>query len=192
MSYRRIHLAALSLGLGLLASFGVLASTDFPERIQLENHALQRIGSGTARYGGIIRVYDAALYAPSRSSRADILDTAVPKRLEIVYHRSIEAELLAEAAQHTLERQHGTDVLDRWRYDIQRLHAAYRDVSDGDRFALAVVPGQGVTLEFNGREVARIDEPEFGRIYFGIWLGDEPLSASLRDALLPKNCCQPN
>lgn len=190
MSYRRTCLAALSLVLGLLVSLSVPASTEFAERITLEDHALQRIGSGTARYAGIIRVYDAALYAPARSARADILDTDVPKRLEIVYHRSIEAELLAEAAQHTLERQHGPDVLERWRSAIQKLHAAYRDVSDGDRFALAVTPGQGVALEFNGREVARIDEPEFGRIYFGIWLGDMPLSASLRDALLPVNCCQ--
>jgi hypothetical protein len=28
-------------------------------------------------------------------------------------------------------------------------------------------------------------------VYFGIWLGEQPLSASLRDALLPATCCQP-
>jgi len=107
-----------------------------------------------------------------------------------LYHRPIKAMLMVKAAQHVLERQHGTQTLERWQPSIDRLHAAYRDVAAGDRFALAMSPEHGLWLEFNGREVVRIDDPELGRLYFGIWLGDLPLSAKLRDALLPKECCQ--
>lgn len=165
------------------------AMASFPERINLESHTLQRIGIGTARYAGFISVYEAAFYAPSTITRANVLDVGVPKRLEIVYNRSIERKQLIKAAEHALKRQHDTGTLDRWRDAIDRLHASYRDVSAGDMFVLATAPDQGLLLEFNGLEVARIDEPEFARLYFGIWLGDPPLSASLREALLPAGCC---
>ena len=190
MTHHRIPFMAVLLLFGFLTTSSATASTHFPERITLENQALQRIGLGTARYAGIIRVYDAALYAPATGARADILDTALPKRLEILYHRSIEAKLLVEAALRTLEHQHGSEILVRWQSHLDRLHAAYRDVSAGDRFALEMIPEQGLRLEFNGREVARIYAPAFGRLYFGIWLGEKPLSATLRDALLPVDCCR--
>ncbi len=189
MTYHRIQLAALLL-LGVLIAPATQATTAFPEQITLESQQLQRIGFGSARYAGIVHVYDAALYAPLHNTAAGILDAATPKRLEILYHRPIEATLMVEAAQHVLERQHGTQTLERWQPSIDRLHAAYRDVAAGDRFALAMSPEHGLWLEFNGREVVRIDDPELGRLYFGIWLGDPPLSAKLRDALLPSGCCQ--
>ena len=76
-------------------------------------------------------------------------------------------------------------VLDRNGEPVPQFKA--RDI---DRLALSMAPEHGLWLEFNGREVARINKPQFGRLYFGIWLGDPPLSASLRDALLPGDCCQ--
>ncbi|MBU1191399.1 MAG: chalcone isomerase family protein [Gammaproteobacteria bacterium] len=190
MTYQRNVIAILCLALGLLTTTSGRASTGFPERIQLENHELQRIGSGTARYAGIITVYQAVLYAPASTARGNILDTDVPKRLEIVYSRSIEKAHLIEAAEHALERQQTPEILDRWRSTIDELHAAYQDVSAGDRFALVLLPEKGLSLELNGQGLLRIDKPDFARIYFGIWLGETPLSASLRDDLLPTDCCQ--
>ena len=189
MTYQRIRLAALVL-LGVLTAPTALAVTDFSERLTLENHQLQRVGIGSIRYAGIVHVYDAALYAPLQNTTKNILDAATPKRLEILYHRPIEAKLMVEAAQRMLERQHGTHTLERWQPSIDRLHAAYRDVAAGDRFALAMSPERGLWLEYNGRELVSIEDPEFGRLYFGIWLGDQPLSAGLRDALLPGECCR--
>lgn len=187
---RRTAMLLFCLLPGLLAMPGALASTYFAEQVSIAEHTLRRIGTGTARYAGVIRVYEAALYAPSASTRAQILDAAVPRRLEIVYRRPLDAQLLAAVAAQTLERQHGAETLRHWQAQIDSLHAAFRDVSDGDRLALTMAPEHGLWLEFNGREVARINKPQFGRLYFGIWLGDPPLSASLRDALLPGDCCQ--
>ena len=187
MNLNSITAAALFM-IAMFTTPAVAAASAFPERIAVENHQLERIGFGTARYAGVVQVYDAALYAPSREA-ADILGGATPKRLEIVYHRSIEAGMMIQAAQRTLERQHGADTLRRWQPQIERLHAAYRDVAAGDRFALATAPGRGLWLEFNGRESVRIADDEFAKLYFGIWLGEEPLSASLREALLPAGCC---
>lgn len=190
MTDSRNVIAILCLALGLMTVTSVIASTGFPERIQLEHHELQRIGSGTARYAGVISVYQAALYAPASTARGDILDTDVPKRLEIVYSRSIEKAHLIKAAEHALQRQQTPETLDRWRATINELHAAYQDVSAGDRFALVLIPEQGLSLELNGQGLLRIDQPDFARLYFGIWLGETPLSASLRDDLLPTDCCQ--
>lgn len=173
----------------LLATPITLASTMFPEQMSFEDRQLERVGFGTARYAGLIRIYDAALYAPLTNRGTDVLDTDIPKRLEIVYHKSLEADMLAEAALRILERQHGADVVERWQTQIDQLHAAYRNVAPGDRFALAMSPTYGLRLEFNGQEVAHIEDLEFGRLYFGIWLGEQPLSTTLRDALLPTGCC---
>lgn len=190
MNMQRIAWAAIIVT-ALFGTVPAAGALGFPERIALESQALQRVGSGTARYAGVIQVYDAALYAPPRAASADILGATIPLRLEIVYHRPIEAEMMIRAAQQTLERQHGAESLRRWQPQIERLHAAYRDVVAGDRFALTTAPGRGLGLEFNGRELVRIDDAGFAQVYFGIWLGEQPLSAGLRDALLPATCCQP-
>ena len=178
------------LNLCLVAVLGAVTTayaTTGPERGQrltAADNQLVRIGQGTARYAGFIPVYDAILYAQADVPADNILEPAVAKRLEIVYRVSLEADKMIMAAERTLARQHSEDQLARWRSEITTLHRSYRDVRSGDRYALVFDPSDGLRLEFNGQKLASVNSAEFAQLYFGIWLGNSPLSDRLRSALL--------
>lgn len=187
-SFLRTWLSA-ALGLWLLGfiipgSTVHASSTAFASQLRDADTTLVRLGQGTAHYARFIPVYDAALYIDQAASSEDLLDAGVAKRLDIVYRTSIKASDMVTAAERTLSRQHSEAVLARWRKEIDALHAAYRDVRSGDRYALVFQPDDGLWLEFNGTPVTRVAAAEFARLYLGIWLGDRPLSDRLKQALI--------
>lgn len=177
-------LAAVLLCVAAAQSLAYASSPAFAPRVTDADTTLVRVGQGTARYARLIPVYDAALYMERDAQAADILDAGIAKRLDIVYRVSIKAEDMITAAEHILARQHPEDVLARWRRELDALHAAYRDVQSGDRYALVFQPREGLWLEFNGERITRIAAEEFAQLYFGIWLGDEPLSDRLKQDLI--------
>jgi hypothetical protein len=160
------------------------SSTAFAAQLRDADTHLVRLGQGTAHYARFIPVYDAALYIDQDAGSQDYLDPGTAKRLDIVYRTSIKAGDMITAAERTLARQHSDATLARWRAEIDALHAAYRDVSSGDHYALVFQPGDGLRLEFNGKPVIHVAAAGFAQLYLGIWLGDPPLSERLKQALL--------
>jgi hypothetical protein len=45
-------------------------------------------------------------------------------------------------------------------------------------------PGVGAQFYQGGRALGRIDDPEFARRFFAVWLGPSTSAPALRDALL--------
>ena len=183
-NWLRTALTLWLLSVGIPGPAVYASSTAFAAQLRDADTNLVRLGQGTAHYARFIPVYDAALYIDQDAGSADPLDPGVAKRLDIVYRTSIKASDMITAAERTLARQHSEEVLARWREAIDALHAAYRDVDSGDRYALVFLPGDGLRLEFNGRPVTHVAATGFAQLYLGIWLGDPPLSARLKRALI--------
>ncbi len=173
------HLSALCL---LLPSL-VFASA-LPEKWRLDDIDLNRISSGSAYYAGLFRIYDAALYATDEHSIAFDGTPLRPLCLSLAYRVSIEREQLIEAAEQALKKQRGD--LTALRQQVQIVHDHYRDVQSGDSYALCYQPIAGTHLFYNGELQVTLPGEDFARAYLGIWLGERPLSPTLRDALLPK------
>ena len=146
---------------------------------------LTEAGSATARYAGLIKIYDATLRVSPQTSREDVLSAMTEKELEIRYRVDIAAKDLIKAASVTLEKQHDSEIRERFREETEQLHAHYRDVSEGDRFALQA-KDDTLSLLFNGENQVIISKPGFAAYYLGIWLGEAPLSDKVRDQLLRK------
>jgi hypothetical protein len=172
------------LGVSVPGSTVYASSTAFATQLRDGDTNLVRLGQGTAHYARFIPVYDAALYIDHNAGSQEYLDPGIAKRLDIVYRTSIKASDMVTAAERTLARQHSEATLARWRAEIDALHAAYRDVSSGDRYALVFQPGDGLRLKFNGKPVIHVAAAGFAQLYLGIWLGDPPLSARLKQALI--------
>jgi len=64
------------------------------------------------------------------------------------------------------------------------LRAAFPDVRKGDRITGIHRPSAGAVFLTNGRLTGRIDDPEFARLFFGIWLSPDTSEPALRQALL--------
>jgi len=146
---------------------------------------LAPIGSGSVRYLGLIKVYDATLYAPLMASETAILNAEESFCLQLDYAVDVPSTAFIEAADTILARQHEPAVLARLRSQIEKIHRSYRDVKGGDSYRLCYDDtNEQSRLALNDEVLATIESAEFAAVYFGIWLSpDQPLDESLRDDL---------
>ena len=174
----------------LLLSGDLLASTR--ERLQEANFAttrefaqnsLERKNQSVLTYLWA-DVYAAAFYAPAQASARQAFTQPLNQRLELYYFRNIDSQDVIKAAWVTLERQHDAKTLDRLRPGLDALHATFRDIRPGDRYALNFNTDSGLTLEVNGKPVFTSQDQELAKAYLGIWLSPNGLSDSLRTNLL--------
>ena len=155
----------------------------FSPGITVHGQTLLLRGTGRLVWMRMITVYDAALYLPADFPGKDVLGD-VPKRLELRYHISIKGEKFGESAVPFLEKNVAAEELVRLKPRLEQLNRLYRDVKEGDRYALTYAPGRGTTLTLNGNPLGTIDGADFAAAYFTIWLGAKPISDTLRDELI--------
>ncbi|MEK1904939.1 MAG: chalcone isomerase family protein [Pseudomonas sp.] len=160
-----------------------LTQAAFATTYQQDGSTLQRKNQAVLDYLWV-DVYAAAFYSAVELSPRQTLQQQAGQRLELYYFRDIARSDVIKAAWLTLERQHAPAELQRLRTQVDALHATFRDIRPGDRYALNYSPRSGLSLERNGSTVFRSDNAELARAYLGIWLAPDGLSEQLRDELL--------
>ena len=121
-------------------------------------------------------VYAAALYVPAETSAKLAWEQKKDLRLELYYFRDIDRSDVIKAANTTLKRQ---QVSARLKPEVDMLHARFRDIKKGDRYALDFRPGRGLNLEINGQVVFSSPDDGLAKAYLGIWLAPKGLSEGL-------------
>lgn len=162
---------------------GTIAGVTFADTAVVGEGALPLRGLGLMVYKLVFNGYVAALYLPADVAAGAVL-ADVPKRLELHYFWDIKADKFGPAAQPILARNLDAATLRALQPRIDQMQALYVDIAEGDRFALTYVPGQGTTLSHNGRDLGTVAGADFAAAYFGIWLGEKPLSPGLKQGLL--------
>lgn len=122
--------------------------------------------------------YDATLYAPGGRWEGD-----APFALTLAYLREFTGEEIARASAREIGRLGSVagERLASWRGRMERI---FPDVGPGDRLT-GVRDGAGRAVFYRGAEpIGTIDDPEFSRLFFGIWLDERTLASSLRADLL--------
>ncbi|GAB3494447.1 hypothetical protein GCM10027399_15320 [Curvibacter fontanus] len=100
---------------------------------------------------------------------------------------------------HYLRNFRGRDIAERSIAEMRRLgsfseaqaqrwllamQAVFPDVAAGDRLTGVHLPGRGAQFYANGEPTGEIADPEFARLFFGIWLSEQTSAPKLRLALL--------
>jgi len=181
-------LAGLWLATCLVAGSAQAAEIDgveFSDRYDTGDTTLRLHGLGLLRYRVFIKGYVAGLYLAEGVGPERALED-VPRRLEIEYFWSIPAEAFAEATLEGIGRHVDARAFERLSVRIARLNRLYADVEPGDRYALTYIPGLGTELALNGETLGVIEGADFSAALFSIWLGEQPLDASLREKLLAR------
>jgi len=137
-------------------------------------------GEGKLTWLGF-HVYDARLYAGPRFDVAD--PYAQPFVLELTYARKLDGKAIAEASRDEIQRLGlaAGEPLARWTAQMEKL---FPDVDKGRRIAGVHQPGRGARFYVDGEYAGSIDEPEFARAFFAIWLDPRTRAPRLRDSLL--------
>jgi len=180
----------------LIAGPGVAAAAPTPvsattsaDPVRQQFSQPREVGRGTLRFFGM-RVYDALLWvgaeAPGESARADAAPAPFDRdfALELVYAMELSGARIAERSDVEIGRhaERGTPAQRaRW---LERMRSIFPDVRAGDRL-VGLYRAKGSTRFFlNGQPIGEVDDPAFGRAFFGIWLDAKTSEPALREALL--------
>ncbi len=176
----------LLVALATQVSSGRSPEPPFPLYLELEQapNSLSKIGEYRYVYRMFFRIYDAALYSPTNSSNQDILNADTSFSIQFRYLRSIDKSIILESSAKLLQKNLSEKELHQIQKRVLRLNAAYRSVDVGDRSSLTYIPGKGTTLHINDEEITTIEGQDFAALYFRIWLGEQPISQSLKGHLL--------
>jgi hypothetical protein len=168
----------IALLLALLLAAGAGANTLPPEvRTNLPNATLGA-NSRFTFFG--FDVYDANLWVAPGFSLGDYDRHAFA--LTLTYLRDFSGESIAGRSVSEMRRQTGvTDAqLATWN---SLMSSTFPNVRKGDRLTGIHRPGGGATFLLNGLPAGSIEDAEFSRRFFGIWLSAQTSDTRLREAL---------
>lgn len=163
-----------------VAIFGLITASAQPGDAGVPLPGVRPAGQGTLRFLGF-EIYQARLWV-SPGFRAEDY-AALPLALELAYRRDFTAQAIAERSIEEMRRvgPFSQQQARRWQ---QALQAALPEVKAGDRLTGLYRPGAGAVFQMQGRTVGEVADPEFARLFFGIWLSPKTSEPRLRQALL--------
>lgn len=129
-------------------------------------------------------IYDARLWTspnfdPERYASQDFA-------LELNYLRNFSGQSIAE---RSLKEMRGLSELplaqaDAW---LARMQQIFPDVKKGDQLMGLHSSAGRATFLHNGKEIGEVNDPEFSRLFFGIWLSPQTSQPKMRRQLLGLN-----
>lgn len=161
----------------LLLMLGLISLT----HLSLANTDLVKVGEGVARWG-VFKLYNAAFFTQAGDNLNQALSDSTPASLSLCYTRSLSVENFVDGANHVLPSNLPSEL----QQAVNQLHATYQPVTAGDCYQLDYQPAIGTQLMLNGKSLVKIKTPNFKALYFGIWLGENPLSEGLKNNLTKK------
>lgn len=136
------------------------------------------VGEGLATWM-FMDIYQAKLYRPEDVPKQTALTDDAPLKLELCYYKSLTPNIFVQGANESLPAQLSPAL----RAEVERLHASYQAVKPNDCYTLRY-ENSVTELLLNQRVLFQSKLPEFKQIYFGVWLGEKPLSDKLKATLL--------
>jgi hypothetical protein len=164
-----------------------LGKANLPDSVSAGSTKLV-INGGGLRSKWMMKVYAIGLYLSQKSSNAPaILAADQPMAMKIqVTSGLVSKEKLTGAMKEGFEASTDGNLAPiKAQYD-QFFGLMNDEVKNGDVFDYIYVPGKGMECFKNGTNKGTVPGVEFKKAFFGIWLGDKPAQADLKDKLLGK------
>ncbi len=162
-----------------VCALAVLGITPAYATQQIRTHipSAQKVGQGRLTYL-MWDVYDAALFAPQGTWKKD-----QPFALQLSYLRKIEGKKIAD---RSVEEMRGQGIADEvklatWHTQMRKI---FPNVDEGITLT-GVYTQKGETVFYkDSTEIGRIQDAEFSKAFFGIWLNEKTSAPDLRRKLL--------
>ncbi len=185
---RALLQGAAGLALGTFATLTTLtgparaqdAAAAVPPEVAAAIPGARQQGGDMFRYFGF-RVYDIRLWVGERAVDDNWTDR--PLALVLNYQRKLVGEQIAERSLKEMQGLADIAPADAQRW-LQAMKQLFPDVDKGDRLTGLLLPGRGARFFLNGQLRGEVAEPEFARLFFGIWLAPGSSEPELRNALL--------
>ncbi len=182
--HRRLPVRALAAAALIAAalSAGAVSPPALPVPLADPQYGVRfkEVGQGRLKWLGL-HIYDARLWAADGSFAFDR-----PFALAIRYARDFKGTRIAETSAEEIARLGFGTAEDRERWTAQ-MKRMFPNVAAGHELVGVNLPGKGVRFYHDDKRVGEIDDPEFARAFFSIWLDPRTRAGELRTALLGQN-----
>ena len=162
-----------------------VAGVKLEDRTSIGSQDLVLNGAGI-RTRAIFKVYVGSLYVPAKAADPAGVLAQSPRRIQLNLLRNLSAEQLVDALNDGLKDNTGEAELATIKPQAEQLSAimkGFGDVKEGNVVTLDFVDG-GTRIGLNGVTKGTIAGEAFNRALTRIWLGDKPVQADLKKAML--------
>lgn len=162
-----------------------IAGVRLDDKVTIGGKELVLNGAGI-RTRAIFKVYVASLYIPAKTTDLAGVLAAGPRRVQMNLLRTLSAEQLVDALNDGLGQNNTEAELAAVKSQVDQLGSvlkAFKEVKEKDTVALDYVEG-GTRISLNGDAKESIPGEAFNRALMKIWLGDHPVQADLKKAML--------
>jgi hypothetical protein len=171
-----------------LALAAEVAGVKVDERVKLGSSELQLNGAGV-RTRLIFKVYVGALYLPERKSSAtEVLALKGAKRVSMTLLRDLGARQLTEALEEGMRANHSEAEIAALKERLDGLLAVMNEIGSAKEktvITLDFLPESGTGVTIDGATRGKpIPGEDFFIALLKIWLGEKPVDAGLKKAML--------
>ncbi len=180
---RFVAIVALLIIMSAPSLAAVIKDVRFADTVMVDQTELKVRGVAVLKWGMLFNVYAGAFYLPD-GNPGRTWKSNIPKRLELAYFREIKAKDFSNSSDQLLRRNLSVAEYQELEERLKKFWPLFRDVKPGDRYRLTYSPGQGTELRLNDEPLGVVPGADFSVAYFGLWLGQDPISKKFRDRLL--------
>ncbi|MDX1252159.1 MAG: chalcone isomerase family protein [Gammaproteobacteria bacterium] len=164
-----------------------ISGVKLDERISVDGTELVLNGAGTRKKFGLLDVYVAALYLTSRAKTAEaVINQAKPRRLLLVMRRTVDSKSMLDALHDAINDNTNDAQRAAIGPGMAKLDAIFLRIQprENDRIVLDFGMDGGVRVAHNDQVKDTLPGPDIGPTLLKVWIGEKPVQANLKAALL--------
>ena len=131
-------------------------------------------------------IYIGALYLPARTSDASAIlsDTGSASILMHILYGKVSKQKITDGWTDGLEANLSAEKMRALRPQLEKFNSLFQDLHKGDRIRIDYIPGTGTEVRISGEWRGVVEGNEFYRSLLRIWIGSNPVTRSLKQAML--------
>lgn len=185
--YQIILSLFLFLSLNTSLSAREIAGVNLIEQISVEaiDDILKLNGAGV-RTKFFFKIYVGALYLTEKQTSAEkILNSGKANRVSMDFlYDEVEKKKLVDAWVEGFEENVDEATFSALKKRLDAFNNMFSDLHKGDRVLLDYIPSKGTRVMIKGDVKGVIEGADFNRALLSVWLGEEPVTEDLKEAML--------
>jgi len=184
--------ALLAATIVLAESIGVDGSdTEYPTKIETKigdkTIKMDLTGAGL-RKRVVFKVYTIGSYVESGAAARtpdDLAAADCPKQLHLIMERDVDGKEMAEAVEKAIHNSRGAGA---FADELKSLADTMKelDLKKGDNIRMTNIPGKGMECDVVGKKTVRINNTDFSKAIWEIYLGKKCIDDNLKKALVSR------
>ena len=165
----------------------VVGGVEVPEELRLGESQQRLVLNGAGvRKKFFISVYVAALYLPEPQRDVRRLLQSPPANRVLMHfvHSEVEKDKMDEGWRAGFADNLDASALAAVTPRLERFMGFFGDMRTGDQVWLDYLPDTGTLVTINGARRGVIEGEDFNAALLAVWLGDDPISGALKNALV--------